>query len=120
MKPTGPTDPNLRHIVNLLENASRKNNVKIWRYVAERISKPRRNKTGVNLSRINRYTKNGDVVVVPDKVLGSGEIDHPVTIGAVAFSKQAYEKIINAGGKAITIESLVEMVPTGSNVRIIV
>lgn len=120
MKPTGPTDPNLRHIVNLLENASRKNNAKIWRYVAEKITKPRRNKTGVNISRINRNTKNGDIIVVPDKVLGSGDLDHSVTVGAISFSKQAYEKIISAGGKAISIDTLIELVPTGSNVRIIV
>lgn len=33
------------------------------------------------------------------KVLGDGEIKNPISIQAHAFSKQAKEKIINAGGK---------------------
>lgn len=33
------------------------------------------------------------------KVLGEGELKNPLTIGAHAFSKQAAEKIRNAGGK---------------------
>jgi large subunit ribosomal protein L15 len=37
------------------------------------------------------------------KILGDGELKHPLTIKAHAFSKSALEKIKTAGGKADTI-----------------
>ena len=39
------------------------------------------------------------------KILGTGEIDRPVTIQAHKFSKAAQEKIEKAGGKCEVIES---------------
>jgi len=73
----------------------------------------------VNLSRLNRYTEKGDVVVVPGKVLGAGRLDHPISVAAFAFSELAREKIKKARGKCLTIPKLVEENPTGSNVKII-
>jgi large subunit ribosomal protein L18e len=73
----------------------------------------------VNISRINRHTKAGDTVVVPGKVLGAGNLDHPVTVAAFKFSKQAKEKILKTGGACVTIEELIERNPKGSLVRVI-
>ncbi len=119
MKRTGPTNIVLRKTIRLLYKASREHRAPIWRAIAEELEKPRRRRRVVNISRINRYTKEGDVVVVPGKVLGAGTLDHPVTVAAISFSKTALEKIKAVGGKAIHILDLVQMNPRGSNVKII-
>ena len=79
----------------------------------------RRAHVAVNVSRINRYTKKHEVVAVPGKVLSAGEMDHPVTVAAFAFSGKAKEKIVAAKGKCLSYPELVKKYPKGSNVRII-
>jgi len=93
----------LRELIETLEEYSKKYDARVWRAVAEELSKPSRKRRAVNVSRINRYTNPGDIVVVPGKVLGAGDINHPVTVAALSFSKTALEKIQRAGGRAISI-----------------
>jgi len=119
LKRTGPTNIHLRRLIHMLRKAYRRHGARIWRTTAELLSKPRRQRIAVNISRINRYTSPGDVVLVPGKVLGSGVLDHPVTVAALAFSKQAKEKIVAAKGRCLTIEELLEENPKGSNIKII-
>lgn len=109
----------LRELVETLLKYSREYNVNIWRVVAEELKKPSRMRRVVNISRVNRYTKAGDYVVVPGKVLGAGNLDHPVVVAAFSFSKSAIEKIKRAGGRAISIFELLREKPSGSNVKII-
>lgn len=119
MKKTGPTNIVLRKTIRELRKLAKQHKVAIWKAIAEELEKPRRQRRAVNVSRINRYTHEGDVVVVPGKVLGAGNIDHPVTVAAVSFSKTAVEKIKAAGGKTIHILDLARENPRGSNVKII-
>ncbi|MEM1550395.1 MAG: 50S ribosomal protein L18e [Candidatus Bathyarchaeia archaeon] len=112
-------NPNLSALLRLLKKASNEHKARIWRAVAEYLSGTRSRRIAVNISRINRFTREGDVVVVPGKVLGAGMLDHPVTVAASAFSKQAREKILMAGGKCLSIPELIELNPEGSNVKII-
>jgi len=109
----------LRELVKTLRAYARKYNAKIWAYIAEELEKPSRRRRAVNISKINRYTETNDYVVVPGKVLGAGELDHPVTVAAFSFSKSAIEKIERAGGRAISIFKLLEERPSGSSVKII-
>ncbi|HII67073.1 MAG TPA: 50S ribosomal protein L18e [Thermococcaceae archaeon] len=118
MRRTGPTDINLRRLIRYLRKKSNEENVKIWKDIAWRLERPRRQKAEVNISRINRYTKEGDIIVVPGSVLGAGNLDHKVIVAAWKFSEKAKEKIIQAGGEAITIEDLIERNPKGSGVII--
>ncbi|MEM1586818.1 MAG: 50S ribosomal protein L18e [Candidatus Bathyarchaeia archaeon] len=119
MRRRGTTDPNLIALLHHLRKASNQYKARIWGAVAEYLSKTRSRRIAVNISRINRYTREGDVVVVPGKVLGAGVIDHSVTVAALAFSKQAREKIVTAKGKCLSILELIELNPRGSNVKII-
>ena len=119
-KRTGPTNIVLRRTIRVLRKYARQHRAPIWRYVAELLERPRRLRIVVNVSKINRYTDKGDVVVVPGKVLGAGSIDHPVTVAAVGFSKQAVEKIRAAGGRVLHILQLLEENPRGSRVKIII
>lgn len=72
----------------------------------------------VNLSRINRYTKENDLIIVPGKVLGGGELNHKLTISALKFSESAISKIEKSGSKIISIEEMTKE-PTGKKIRII-
>ncbi|ACS89409.1 MULTISPECIES: 50S ribosomal protein L18e [Thermococcus] len=118
MKRTGPTDINLRRLIRYLRKKSNEENVKVWKDIAWRLERPRRQKAEVNISKINRHTKEGDIIVVPGSVLGAGDLDHKVIVAAWKFSEKAKEKIIQAGGEAITIEDLIERNPRGSGVII--
>ncbi|MCD6357256.1 MAG: 50S ribosomal protein L18e [Thermoprotei archaeon] len=120
MKRTGPTNVHLRRLIHLLRKKARENRAPIWRRVAELLERPTRIRPEVNVSKINRYTRDGDAVVVPGKVLGSGVLDHPVTVAAYAFSRRAREKIEAAGGRVLTIPQLIRENPRGSRVRILV
>ncbi|RLE82243.1 MAG: 50S ribosomal protein L18e [Thermoprotei archaeon] len=119
MRRTGPTNIHLRLLVAYLRKQARAHGAPIWRYVAELLLKPRRQRIAVNISKINRYTNPNETVVVPGKVLGSGKLEHPVTVAAWSFSKKALEKIVKAGGKAIYIHEFIEQNPRGSNVKIL-
>lgn len=115
---TGPTDINVRKLIRKLKKQSRIEQVNIWRDISERLLSPRRQRAEVNISRINRYTKDGDTVLVPGKVLGAGKIDHKIYVAALSFSENARKKIEATGGKCLTIEELMQMNPRGSNIII--
>ena len=119
LKKIKSTNPQLIELIRLLKKKARENDAPIWKAIAERLSKPRQRRSEVNISRLNRYTKENDQVVVPGKVLGAGSINHPVTVAAFAFSEQAREKILKAKGKCISIPDLIKINPKGTNVKII-
>jgi large subunit ribosomal protein L18e len=70
------------------------------------------------LYRINKHTKENDVIVIPGKVLGMGELDHTLTIACLDCSKSARQKIESSGSNLISIEELLEKNPKGSGVKI--
>lgn len=110
----------LLHLNAELRRAANKNKAPIWDRVRELLLKPRRRRVAVNLSKINRYTSDGETVVVPGKVLSCGSLNHKVTIAAFDFSANALKKIDEAGCKAILIEDLIKLNPSGRGVKIIV
>ncbi|MCD4740414.1 uL15 family ribosomal protein [archaeon] len=59
-------------------------------------------KIQVNLWKISKNTQKGDTILVLGKVLGDGNLDHPVNIAAESFSESAKKKIESAGGKIIS------------------
>jgi large subunit ribosomal protein L18e len=113
------TNPNFISLIRLLEKKSKENNAAIWRDVAEKLSRPKKSRIEINVSKINRYTKENEEVVVPGKVLGAGLIDHPATVAALDFSDQARIKIDRAKGKCLLISEIIEVNPKGSNLKII-
>ncbi len=112
------SNPNLVRLIDDLLKASAMNNAPIWKDIAERLAKPKRLYAEVNVAKIQRYAKEGETVLVPGKVLGGGKISKSVTVAALSFSETARRKILEAGGKCIAIEELIESNPKGSGVRI--
>lgn len=103
----------------MLKDASRVNEANVWREIARRLESPSKNYAEVNISKINRYALEGDTILIPGKVLGSGVIEHPVVVAALTFSSAAAEKIGQAQGRCISIEELIEQNPQGSRVKIL-
>ena len=89
-----------------------------WERVVEELTGSTRRNSEVNISSIARYASG--IVLVPGKVLGTGELSKAVTVAALRFSKSAKEKITKAGGKAMTIIELAKENPKCSNVKIMV
>jgi large subunit ribosomal protein L18e len=96
----------LKKTIRELKTAKKKTGQPIWGALAEELDKPKRVRVDVNLSAINRLTKEGDVAAIPGKVLASGNLEHPVTVAAYSFSDQAKKKIKAAGGEAKTLTQL--------------
>ncbi len=119
MKQTKSTNPERIQLIRLLKKQSRKNKAAIWVNIAKYLAKSQPQRTSVNLSKINRYTEKNEVLIVPGKVLGTGKLDHPVTIAAFSVSKKAKEKIEAKKAKYLTIQELVEKNPKGKKIKII-
>jgi len=119
MTRTGPTNPGLKDLINELKKASIDQKAAIWKRIALDLERPTRNRRIVNLSKINRFTKDNETVVVPGKVLGSGTLDHKVNIAAYTFSQSAIEKINKAGSKVILLNDIIKESPKGKGIRII-
>jgi large subunit ribosomal protein L18e len=118
-RPTGPTNPVLKQAVADLKAAGHKYGVPFALAVGEKMGRSSRRKVEVDISRIERYAKKGETIMVPGKVLGDGIITKPITIAAAAFSASAAAKIEKAGGKIITITELIEKNPKGTGVKIL-
>ncbi|MFH2028780.1 MAG: 50S ribosomal protein L18e [Nanoarchaeota archaeon] len=118
MKRTGSTNVVLKDLINELKKASIEQKVNIWKRIAVDLEKPTRKRRIVNLSRINRYAKDNETIIVPGKVLGSGILDHKLTIYAYQFSEGAIEKINKTGAKAAFIHEVIKESPKGKKIRI--
>jgi large subunit ribosomal protein L18e len=113
------SNPRLTHLIVMLKDASRTNEANIWREIAKRLDSPAKNYAEVNISKISRYANEGETILVPGKVLGSGVLDLPVKVAALNFSESAVSKITGANGMCMTIEELLRDNPKGSRVRIL-
>ncbi|MFW9949901.1 MAG: 50S ribosomal protein L18e [Candidatus Thorarchaeota archaeon] len=111
---TGPSNYYNRKLIRELWKTKRR----IWRKVSKKLSGARKDRVEANLYRINKRTKVNDVIVVPGKVLGVGDIDHKLTIACLDCSKAAQKKIESSGSKLISIEELFEQNPDGKNVKV--
>ncbi len=102
VKRTGPTNPLLRQAIVAFERKG----TNFHRRIAELLSRPSRKRVEVNLWKLNKLCKDGEKVVVPGVVLGTGNLHKKLVVYAWRFSKSAEEKIEKAGGEARRIEEL--------------
>ena len=117
-KRTGPTNPDLANLIRELRTLGSQQNIPLWSRVAYDLEMPTRKRRVVNLSRLNRHTEEGETVVVPGKVLGSGMLDHKLTIAAFTFSKGALEQIRRTKSTALTLPEFMKQDIKGKKVRL--
>jgi large subunit ribosomal protein L18e len=103
----------------MIRGAFKKNKAPIWRALERELARPRKNRREVNISVLADKTDDGQIVVVPGKVLGSGEIGHKLTVCAITISESAAKKIRSSGGKIVSLSRLIELYPDGKGVRVI-
>jgi len=119
MKRTGPTNNHLLETIKKLKEFSAKEKVSIWKKVAIELERPTRQRRAINLSRINRFCNENDVIVVPGKVLSSGDVNKKITVAAWSFSSKAIEKLEKSKSKILNLEELIKENPKGKNLKII-
>ena len=76
------TDPALIALISDLKAQERENGAAIWRDIAKRLEKPKRNWAETNLSKLDRYANDGETIIIPGKVLAAGSISKKVTVAA--------------------------------------
>ena len=108
------TNPYLIELIKNLEKLANKEKVKLWKVIAKELKKSTRRKREVNLFHINRVTKENDTIIVPGKVLGTGDVNHKVNVAAFQFSEAAKNKL-----NTMTIEELMKKNPKAKGVKII-
>jgi large subunit ribosomal protein L18e len=118
-KHTVKTNEALVDLIDQLKAQSRSTGAALWRDVALRLEKSRSNWSQPNLSRLSRHAADEDMVLVPGKLLGSGEVAGKPSVAAFSFSSGAQEKIEAAGGEVMSIAELMEKNPTGTGVFIL-
>jgi len=114
-----PTNPELVSTIGYLKRKGRQHQTPLWFAVADYLAKSRRSRIVLNIGQVSRHAKDGDTVVVPGKVLGSGEPVPKLTIAAFKFSPSALVKVQKAGGRCIPISRLVDENPQGTKVRLL-
>ncbi len=111
----GTTNPLLKELLFKMKKTKSEG----WKTVAEKLETPKRKRKNVNIEKINKYSKEGDVIVVPGKVTSTGELGHKITISALGFSEKAIEKLKKAGAIIKTFEELMKENPKFSKIKII-
>ena len=112
-------DPSRVELIKAVEKTAHKEDSDLWAVVADELSRVRKNRREVNVYKINKYSSNGDVVVVPGKVLGDGMLEHKVVVAAFKFTQGARKKIVDAGGEPMSISDLLKKNPKGSKVKLL-
>lgn len=90
-----------------------------WRKIAQIISSSRRRYSSVNFHDIERETEAGDTIVVPGKVLGSGELGKKVKICALAFSESARTKAVHSKSELIALIDEIKKNPKAEGIKVL-
>ena len=117
VKRTGPTNYQVQLLLEELDKISLKS--KFWKRIARDIRRPARQRRTVNIYKIERFAKDGEIIIVPGKVLSVGELNKKVEVAAFQFSEGAKQKILEAQGKIMSIKELFQQNPDGKKVRIL-
>jgi len=97
--------------------ASKKNEA--WLRASQMISIPRRKRLSVNLEEINQVAKDGEIIVVPGKVLSIGEVDKKIKICSLGFSQTALDKLKKSKIETSTISDEIKKNPSAKNIHLI-
>lgn len=113
------TNPNLRALIRELRASHDGKKVRAWSAVARRLERPRHKLRPVNISHVERVGRIGELIIVPTKLLGEGEIHKPVKVAALGWSEEAGKKIAAAGGSLVSLSQAFHDNPEAKGVHII-
>ena len=101
-------------------NAARKNSSWTKTGVARYLSVSTRVMPEINLTRLEKHSEKGDIIIFPGKILGSGNINKKIKVCAFKFSKQAMEKLKAKSCETGKIIDEIKNNPKAAGVRIVI
>lgn len=107
------TNPEL---VKTIITAKKKDN---WNEISRILSGPRRQRINKNLDKINQEAKEGEIIVVPGKVLSQGELNKKIKISALSFSEKAKEKLVKSKIECSSILEEIKKNPEAKGIKIL-
>jgi len=110
------TNPHKEKLIQELKEHSTKEKSNFWKRIAQELERPTRATREVNLEKLDKHTKENEVVIVPGKILGNGELTHKITVASFSITESAKDKLKN---NLTTIHDLLKKDPKGKNIRII-
>jgi len=90
-----------------------------WIEVASILSSPRRESININLSQIDSLAKDGELIVIPGKVLSQGDINKKIKIVAYKFSEKAKERLLKSKIQISSIMDEIKKNPDAKGIRIL-
>jgi large subunit ribosomal protein L18e len=90
-----------------------------WLEIAGALSGSTRTRIQINLDKIDKNSKAGEIIVIPGKVLSMGEITKKIKVVAFNFSENAKEKLKNAGCEVISIKDEIQKNKDAKGVKIL-
>jgi large subunit ribosomal protein L18e len=64
-----------------------------WREIASVLSGPNSGRVNKNLGEIEKSCKDGEVIIIPGKILSGGELNKKIKIVGFSFSEKAIDKL---------------------------
>ena len=108
----------LKDLISSLKRQSIEQKSNLWKTIALELERPTRQHRVVNLSKIDHYANENDVIIIPGKLLSGGELKKKITIAAYSCSRKTQEKL-DGMASIISIEEAMKKYPKGSNLKII-
>lgn len=100
----GPENPELIATIRALEKAYKRSRKRMWLKLAKLLLRPRRKRVEANIYDIEKHCRQGEVALVPGKLLSQGALSKSVTVAAFAATAQARKKIEQAGAKLVSLK----------------
>ncbi|MCH8519796.1 MAG: 50S ribosomal protein L18e [Nanoarchaeota archaeon] len=105
------TNQELFDTIRACKKVANSKGIGAYNKIADELSRPASQRAEVNLEKIEKLAKTGDVVVIPGKILATGILSKKVHIVAFSASDSALEKIQGAGATFTKIQEYVNNKP---------
>ncbi|HLH86263.1 MAG TPA: 50S ribosomal protein L18e, partial [Thermoplasmataceae archaeon] len=109
----------LKNTVDELLKISRESGSTFWRDIAERLVEGKHRLASTNLGKIEKLSSDGDTIVIPGTVLGSGYFNRKATLSSLRVSSSAFRKIKESGSTFKNLVDLARENPKGTNLKIL-
>jgi len=110
---------NRKKNIDLVETIRNSKKNSSWFEIANLLSSPRKNMVSLNLEEINKNVKDGEIIVVPGKILSQGEMSKKIKIIALGFSEKAKEKLSRSKIEFSNINEEIKKNPSMKGIKIL-
>jgi large subunit ribosomal protein L18e len=92
---------------------------KAWFKIAQILSNSTRKYSSVNLGQIDKVSKQGEIIVVPGKVLSSGSLTKKVRIASLGISAEAKDKLKETKSEYVYLAKEIQSNTKAEGIRLI-